>query len=547
MPDDPSYRSAQQPPTAVRATYATGTRRSPLAAVVPAIILGLVVLTHLPTLSAPLVDRHDFRQTQTAFTARIYHEDGIDLLHPKLPVLGPPWEVPFEFPLFQAAAALVMDIGVPEDTALRATGLASFVLAGALLWLLVRRQAGDIGAGVALVVFATSPLAIEWSRSALIEYLALALAIAFAVAGLRWRERSGAGWFAAALVIGCLATMVKITTAAFWVAPFALLGVWRDDAPATGRTRIGAWSLTIVPLVAGFAWTRWADAIKAASDATAWLTSTALTSWNFGTVAQRLDTDQWEHVVANVIYLGGGIALPLLAIPIVLYAVERRQMRFWAWIAVTLAGPVLVFFNLYFVHDYYPTAVTASIAALVGVGFAALAGMRSVAARFVLVAAGRGFGGRLVPERRVLGADVRSRGRPERRPAARGADQTGDVARHLRGDHRTRLVTVGPVLRRSLGLDDQPPLRPGPDRRPPGRGIRHLSLSVHERVRRLRADPGAVRRPPRRQRSPPSKCVQSRWATNIEAPDGRSTSTGRGTSASLNQARYCSRLTSAVP
>ena len=252
-------------------------------------------------------------------------------------------------------------------------------------------------------------MAIEWSRAALIEYLALALAIGFALAGLRWRERQGTWWFVAALVIGCLATMVKITTAAFWIAPFALLGVWRDDAPATARSRIGAWTLTIVPLVAGLAWTRWADAIKAASDATAWLTSTALTSWNFGTVAQRLEPDQWEHVVANVIYLGGGIALPLLAIPILIFAVERRQLRFWTWIAVTLAGPVVVFFNLYYVHDYYSTAVTASVAALVGGGFAALAAMRSAAARVVLVVA-------VAVSVAVLGRSTSRTGRGRSRP-----------------------------------------------------------------------------------------------------------------------------------
>ena len=77
----------------------------------PAGLLLLAVLIHLPTLGAPLLDRHPFRQTQTAFTARIFHEQGIDLLHPKLPILGAPWEVPFEFPLFQAVAAVVMDVG----------------------------------------------------------------------------------------------------------------------------------------------------------------------------------------------------------------------------------------------------------------------------------------------------------------------------------------------------------------------------------------------------------------------------------------------------
>jgi MFS family permease len=358
-----------------------------LARWLPVIVLALVVVVHLPTLSAPLTDRHDFRQTQTAFTARIYHEEGIDLLHPKLPVLGPPWEIPFEFPLFQASAALVMDAGVAEDTALRATGLACFVLAGALLWLLVRRQAGRLGAGIALVVFATSPIAIEWSRAALIEYLALAMALAFALAGLRWRERPGPGWFAAALAFGILAALVKITTAAFWIAPFAILGCWRDDTPATTRSRIGAWALTILPLLAGLAWTRWADAIKAASEATAWLTSTGLVGWNFGTIEQRLEPDEWAQVVSHVVWLAGGAALLLLAVPIVVYAVRRRQVRFWVWIAGTLAGPVVVFFNLYWVHDYYATAVTASMAALVGVGFAALAAMRSPGARALLLAA----------------------------------------------------------------------------------------------------------------------------------------------------------------
>ena len=60
----------------------------------PAVLLVFTVLIHLPTFDQPLVERHNFRQTQTAFTARIYHEQGIDLFHPKLPVLGPPWEVP---------------------------------------------------------------------------------------------------------------------------------------------------------------------------------------------------------------------------------------------------------------------------------------------------------------------------------------------------------------------------------------------------------------------------------------------------------------------
>jgi len=64
-----------------------------------AAILVLVVLTRLPTLGQPLVERHDWRQTQTAYTALIYSQSGVDLLHPQVPVLGPPYDLPFEFPL----------------------------------------------------------------------------------------------------------------------------------------------------------------------------------------------------------------------------------------------------------------------------------------------------------------------------------------------------------------------------------------------------------------------------------------------------------------
>ena len=107
-----------------------------------------------------------------------------------------------------------MDVGVPEDTALRLTGLLSFLLAGGLLWLLVVRQVGWLGGTAALGVFLFSTLGISWGRAALIEYTALAASFGFALSGLRWRDRASGPWFALALALGCLAMMVKITTAA---------------------------------------------------------------------------------------------------------------------------------------------------------------------------------------------------------------------------------------------------------------------------------------------------------------------------------------------
>ncbi len=96
-------------------------------------MLAALIVYVAPTLDAPLLEKHAFRQTQTAWTAREFHEEGIDLLHPKLPVFGAPFEAPFEFPLYQALATLPMDMGVAEDTALRLTCLVCFVLTALLL------------------------------------------------------------------------------------------------------------------------------------------------------------------------------------------------------------------------------------------------------------------------------------------------------------------------------------------------------------------------------------------------------------------------------
>ena len=96
---------------------------------------------------------------------------------------------------------------------------------------------------------------------------------------------------------------------------------------ATARTRVGAWALVLGPLAAGFAWTRWADAIKAATPATEWLTSTALAYWNFGNLPQRFAEGDWALVFSSAVYLAGGVVIPLLAIPIAFFLEHDRPPK----------------------------------------------------------------------------------------------------------------------------------------------------------------------------------------------------------------------------
>ena len=340
-----------------------------------AVVLGLATLPRLLTLGQPLVEVHAFRQTQTAYTAILFHEQGIDLWRSQLPVLGRPFEAPFEFPLFQALAALVMDAGVAPDLALRLTGLACFLLTAAALWLLVRRIATPVTAVLALAFFVCSPFGLLWSRTSLIEYLATAASLWFVVTGMAWRDRPGMVTWIAAVVLGAVAMAVKITTGVFWILPLLAYRPAALDEPASsgGSRRVqllGLAGMLAIPVVAGLGWTVHADQIKAQGEFTAWLTSSALQTWNFGTLAQRLRPANWLVPARRIASEMVGLPFLLLLLPVPFAVARSRQWLAWLALAGVVILPIATLFNLYVVHDYYLAALSPAVAALLGLGAA---------------------------------------------------------------------------------------------------------------------------------------------------------------------------------
>jgi hypothetical protein len=323
----------------------------------------------LPNFGRPLLEADPFRQTETAYPALIFHLQGINLLAPQLPVLGRPWQVPFEFPLLQAAGALLMDLGVVPDLAMRICGLACFMATAALLWGLVRYLASRLAAVLALVVFLASPFNILWSRTSMIEYLATALALAYVWAGAVWIDRRQGRFAAIAVAAGSLAMLVKPTSAVFWMAPLLLYSGSRPRAAGLRlwlRDRLGAaLVLCLVPLAAAAVWTGHADAIKAANPATRWLTSASLVNWNFGPLAERFNLTDWKAVLQPITTVISGLPLWALAAVGVIAVARRRRRAVWLGFVLAAVLPVLTFFNLY-LQDYYAAAITPALAAVIG-------------------------------------------------------------------------------------------------------------------------------------------------------------------------------------
>lgn len=356
-----------------------------------AIASGIVALaTRIPALDLPLLEWHGWRQTWTAYTALLFHENGFDLLHPRLPIFGPPYEVPMEFPAVQAAAALVMNAGVAPDLAMRLVHLALFFVSAALLYGLLKRVASPLVAIAGLVFFLFVPTNILWSRASLTEYGATAGALAYLWAGIAWRDTRRPGRFVIAIVAGTIGMLIKPTTPIFWTLPLLL---WRVADESGGlvpwiRARLDAALvvLCIVPTAIAYGWTMWADGIKAAQEAAAFMTSTATREFYYASLDERLDPVIWKRTWSWISgYLIGVGMLPVFAIGL-WAALRSARPAFYAGLLLAALTPFAIFYGGYYKHDYYWAALTPEVAAFVGLGVAWLVERARTVPRRAIVA-----------------------------------------------------------------------------------------------------------------------------------------------------------------
>lgn len=341
---------------------------------IPGLLIAIGTLVRLPQLTHSLNEMHAFRQTQTALAARTYAEGSINLLHTPIPVFGRSGDVPFEFPLVQAAAALLIRLGVSSDAAVRLLNLTGFQASALLLFLLVRRWHGRRVALIALALFEFLPFGLAWGAASLIEFVAVALALAMVVGLDRWFADRSRGWLVVGAVGAWLAFLVKSTTAPGWcllVMASAAAVVIRDGwRPTLGRITTGLAAGPGIGLALAWLWTRHADAIKSSSPYTDWLTSSALREWNFGTIDQRLDVRNYQEITWRLLDEMVGPTGVLAAAGLVCLALARtwpETLQRLSWALAALVPP-LVFFNLYVRHNYYLSAVFAAVVVIAAFG-----------------------------------------------------------------------------------------------------------------------------------------------------------------------------------
>ena len=322
-----------------------------------------------------IFDFHGFRQAQTAISAE-YMEHGGAFFHYQTPVFGPPWSIPFEFPLYQKIVALIAEhFHTPLDETGRTISIAFFYLSFLPLSSILKRLGyRPIQVLAVLSVVAVSPLYIFVSRMFMIESTALFLSIMYVDQTFRLAIDEASwtyGHMVLAGVLGTLAGLVKVTT----FAPYLLLGcgliAWYGRRFYKKRTlSVASWTAAaffclLLPVLCTALWTRFADAQKSKNPIGIAFTSKSLASFNFGTLADRLNPSNYVHLLHA--FAGQIGYLPALCLLVLVYGVLVRKWNYSALVAAALyVITPMIFFHLHVLHEYY--AYSSAIFLIVAAG-----------------------------------------------------------------------------------------------------------------------------------------------------------------------------------
>ncbi|HWA24515.1 MAG TPA: hypothetical protein VG734_02490 [Lacunisphaera sp.] len=315
-----------------------------------------------------LLDRYEFRQLQTALNTWWIARDGWQLDYP-LPLFGPPWSVPFEFPIYQVIVAALHHVtGLPIEQAGRLTGIVFlFACLPALHDLLGLARLPPSRRLVVLAVVLTSPIYLFYARAFMIETTALCFAVWFLALFRRSLESRHWGWLVASTLAATLAGLTKVTTFLVFGLPALALAVaaWRAAGASRARLLVASLVPAVVSLGLTWWWLRHGDAVKDSNPFTGFLTARELRAWNFGPWSLRLDWSFWIRMQENIVHHNlaeGAIAIALFCAA---FAPARSRWMAAAGFLGFASGP-LVFANLYHVHDYYYAANSLLLLAAAG-------------------------------------------------------------------------------------------------------------------------------------------------------------------------------------
>jgi hypothetical protein len=331
------------------------------------VALVAAVLVLATTVSQPILESYGFRQAQTALTAYWFAREGYALAY-QTPVLGYPWAVPFELPLFQAIVAGIASlVDYPLDHIGRTVSFVFFLATLGPVAVICREL--RLGRRVFFVfasLYLLSPQYLFWGRTFMIESAATFFCVAAIASALALFARAPIPFwrYIVILTLASLAMTLKVTSGlpvlgvVGTVLAILALFSWRESDGVRARTFLLRGVLLALPVAVSLVWTHFTDVIKMQNEVGRLLTAAALPDWTMGTLRQRFSRVFLSDVIwhrAFSVNAAGVLGIAVIGFFLVDEARAARRSIALCLLALFLL-PLLVFTNLHIVHTYYQTA-----------------------------------------------------------------------------------------------------------------------------------------------------------------------------------------------
>jgi hypothetical protein len=330
----------------------------------------------------PLI-RNAFREPQTALSAFWIWKGG-PLLSYETPVLGAPWSIPFEFPVYQWIVALLRCFGIPIDVGGKLVSFAFYLGCIACVRTLFR----SLGLNPAVflifaILFLTSPFYMYWSGAVLIESCALFFGCLWLACTAVFFRRPRLRNLVFACTAGTLCILVKSTTHPAFAVLCGLLVLVEAARWLKGKTSLSAVAAGAVictfPLLPGFAWIAVSEAVRDANPIGPMLSNIRLRPWMVGTLEQRLSVAPWRDIVGGRMLVEAfGYSLPIAGLLTGAAAASPRYILLWLAAILAFFTPLLILLNLHLMHGYYQYSFMIFAFASVAFSIAAIADHRAL-------------------------------------------------------------------------------------------------------------------------------------------------------------------------
>ncbi len=307
-------------------------------------------------LTSPLTDLHGFRQAQTAVTileSKISFADGVNI---QTPLLGAPWQVPMEYPIYQLIAMSVGELlNINKMMIAKIVGLISYIGSYFILSSLISRGSTRL---IFYTAFFSSPLLLSFNSKVLIEsfsFFLMALVFRSFIALVKGANGYIFMIYSASVALAGLQKITGLLAVSLACGVVFFVSVWFGRLTITTILKI--FIATALGIVLPLLWLYESGQTKESTYLLEFLSAESLFYWNFGLFEQRLDPYSWVVVLFRLVVLGG--ALPLLLLGVFRFVGTKQIVSSsvtWGSLCVAVISPV-IFFNLYLVHDYYFVAV----------------------------------------------------------------------------------------------------------------------------------------------------------------------------------------------